>query len=936
MNQAWLSFFKKAAIFFTFLYVITLTCSMAGMEITSWASVFFFILYFIFNLPVVKGRSVKSDVHGEVRIHSTGVELILVLFVGVVAAGLAINGPPEDFIFSMGMLRNLALFFSLTYTLSFFKNLRKLLLLMGSFATVIAIYGIWQHYSGIDLWRHNNRALVMIPWGSQARYATVGFFNHHLTFGHSYMMILCLPWAALLLSDFRKRTWLKTTLLSISFVAILTSLVFTYGRGVWIAVLFTIPFMTFIVNRKFFIYVALVLAILGGVMLKFDTDFRTRAASVFAEKYKSNDERKKLWEANIEMFKDHPLVGVGYHQNEALSMSYYQKMGIQSGMAGHAHNNYIQMLSTTGAIGFILYVLFIGFFFILTLRLYFFIPKENKEDRILTLAALGAQFALHIGGMTQWNFGDMKVQHQYIFWLACVSCLSYKYKLRLKFQEKIINYIVSFWQNILNKIRPWFEDPYLPTVWLVAFVMVAMKKWEPGGNLDTIWYSAVAKNIYLTGNYFHFFISKFYFKEIFDHMPMDYWIIGTIFHIFGPSDFAARLYPMLCSFFSYLLIYKIGIKIKNQEFGLLAVVVHALCFGASKWNGAVMHDVPLTTFYLASFYFFIKGLDRPKNFYFTSLFFALGVFTKGPIIFGFFLGMAIWSYWDKNHTFFKQRHFYGALFFLMCLLMLPLLPMFSFGSFNIYTMFLLWKSNYVTTFDWSRVLAYFVVVLQTSTLTVIPYLLAPFLMKHETDFLPKSLSILRFAFFISVSIIVPLSFFAVKFPHYLLPFYPFLSLVATYAVWKLYQTYRLPWSLTKICQVTAIGAVLIFVSLPIKTTGKRSKEVLNLVNLIKLDHDIAKKDVYFFGHYSDDMTIFQTFKFYGSIDLKSVNLDKLKDIDLSKAYLIVKHQKLPLNYKGAHFDESQCVAQNVLYCVIASRQNLLFDIPEYLFPHETY
>jgi O-antigen ligase len=642
MNSLTLGFLKRATLFFFYIYVIALTCSMAGMEITSWSAAFFFLLYFVSSLSIVRGEAARLPDCDRVNIYSTGIELIFFLFIAVVTLGLTLNGPQEDFIFSIGMLRNFALFFFFVYILQFVKNISKIFTIIGICATVIAVYGIWQHFTGIDLWRHNNRALVLIPDSAKLQYATVGFFNHHLTYGHSYMMILCLPWAALLLWNQKKIGWGRLSLALVSFSLILTSLIYTYGRGVWLAILITIPLMTFIVSRRIFVVVAVAISLFAGVLLKYDLDFRGRALSIFAEKYKSNDERVKLWEANVAMFKDHPLIGVGYHQNEALSMHYYQKLGIQSGMAGHAHNNYIQILSTTGMCGFILYLIFINFFLIQTIRLYFAIPKDKTEDRIFALAAIGAQLVFHIGGFTQWNFGDMKVQHQYFFWLAAVTYMCHRYKVETHLQHRLLSAIGTSISTTFKKIRPWVSDPYTLAVGLFSFIMVFMKKWEPGGNLDTIWYSSVAKNIALTGNYFHFYISKYYFREIFDHMPMTYWIVGTILRIFGPSDLAARIYPMICSFLSYVLIYKIGSKIKNKEFGLLALVVHALCFGASKWNGAVMHDVPLTTFYLASFYFFILGLEQAKYFYLTALFFAFGVFTKGPIIFGFFLGLVLW------------------------------------------------------------------------------------------------------------------------------------------------------------------------------------------------------------------------------------------------------------------------------------------------------
>src|SRR6202044_1784448 len=105
--------------------------------------------------------------------------------------------PEGDFVFALGSIRNLLLLFVFAYALQVMKNLNRVFEIFLICATVIAAYGIWQHFTGIDLWRQTHRALVEVPWGGGGVYATVGFFSHHLTYGHSYMMILCVPWAAL-------------------------------------------------------------------------------------------------------------------------------------------------------------------------------------------------------------------------------------------------------------------------------------------------------------------------------------------------------------------------------------------------------------------------------------------------------------------------------------------------------------------------------------------------------------------------------------------------------------------------------------------------------------------------------------------------------------------------------------------------------------------
>ncbi|MDZ4678708.1 MAG: glycosyltransferase family 39 protein [Oligoflexia bacterium] len=488
--------------------------------------------------------------------------------------------------------------------------------------------------------------------------------------------------------------------------------------------------------------------------------------------------------------------------------------------------------------------------------------------------------------------------------------------------------------NLRVKVRSIFQDAYLKAAILSAFVMVFMKKWEPGGNLDTIWYSAVAKNIYETGNWFHFFISKYYIKDIFDHMPLTYWATAVSFNILGPSDFSARLYPMLCSFVSYILLYKIGTTIKDRNFGLMTLFTHVICFGASKWNGALMHDVPLVTYYLATFYCFIKGLKQSKYFYGSAVFFALGVFTKGPIIFGFFLGVTLWTFLTRNWDYLKERHFYYALLLLMCILALPLLPIFSFNGLSAYTMFFLWKASYLASTKLNHYFAYFIVVTQTSTLTFIPFLISIFTINKSSSLSEYGKSVLWLSFFIAISVIVPLSFFSVKFPHYLLPFYPFLSIVATLPLYKVFDKAKV--DLPKLFIYSSVIMLCVFAAIPIKTTGKRSKEVLNVVNMIKLDPDIKKKSVYFYGKYFEDMTIFQHFKFYGSIDLQPLRLIGLKDVDFSNAYIVINRRFLPLSFEGIFLTEENCIFVNPMYCVIGNRKSMRFNLPEYVYPHEIY
>ena len=94
--------------------------------------------------------------------------------------------------------------------------------------------------------------------------------------------------------------------------------------------------------------------------------------------------------------------------------------------------------------------------------------------------------------------------------------------------------------------------------------------------------------------------------------------------------------------------------------------------------------------------------------------------------------------------------------------------------------------------------------------------------------------------------------------------------------------------------------------------------------------------VYYLGKYFDDMTLFQTFKFYGSIDVKPIRPYQLSTVDPLSSYLIMKREHLPVALKGSQIGEENCFILNTLYCVYTHREQVSFELPEFDLPHEVY
>lgn len=472
------------------------------------------------------------------------------------------------------------------------------------------------------------------------------------------------------------------------------------------------------------------------------------------------------------------------------------------------------------------------------------------------------------------------------------------------------------------------EDSTILCVLLFAFVLVGMKKYEPGGNPDTIWYSAIARNISQSGNFFHFYISKYYLNPVNDHMPLTYWITALVFNIFGISDFVARLYPMICSFLSYFLVYLIGRLLGGQPRGLAAVVSLGLCFEFTKWNGSLMHDVPLTLYILALLFSLIRAMDSSYFLYLASFFFVLGIWTKGPIILCVPLGILVYSIIFQDFRFFKNTNLIPGVLLTLFLISIFFWKPFLFDGKNYYLIFWESKRSYLAGSHgpMGGSLTYFIEFLKKSPIPVVFFVYS--LCKKNKSCEQKILIC------IFLSLVVPLSLASVKFPHYMIPAYPILALTASEPLTNYFKNNQR--SIQLGLNGLSIVVLIIMVLLPIKITGKRSKETLNLVNLMKFDTRLKEKKTYFFGTWETDIAIFQTMKFYGNIDLIPIQSTIPECPDFDNSQVIIPIEKLPFELCNRNLQIKDCLIKNRKYCLLTNRKTTQWELPIDKFPQEIY
>ena len=406
---------------FLALYVTSTMVSMSGMEIFGWAVGALTLCYIFID---------RFSSHKEIPLFRVGADLWLFLLLVISSLGLLLNAPEADFWKHYGKMRWVIMLYLLTYAHFLFPGIKRYFHIMMVGGFIVSLYALIQHFTGLDL-RYElglraESAVNYSPMGNQTVYQVVGFFGHHLTYGYVFSLITAFSFAGLFL--LRNISQQFRVFLALTCLLLLLSLLWTYGRGVWIATACSLLFMAGFISRKLLLSALLAMIVTFIGLYELNPNFQRRVDTILDSDYRSNSVRENLWTANLAMVRDHPWVGLGINQNEARSIEYQERLGLEGRlMKGHAHNSYIQWLSTTGVLGFICYMFFVLTFLLITYKLWITVPITNSFHRTMILGALGAQVSLHVGGLTQWNFGDAEVNHLFIFILSLVAYMNKKY-----------------------------------------------------------------------------------------------------------------------------------------------------------------------------------------------------------------------------------------------------------------------------------------------------------------------------------------------------------------------------------------------------------------------------------------------------------------------------------------------------------------------------
>lgn len=182
---------------------------------------------------------------------------------------------------------------------------------------------------------------------------------------------------------------------------------------------------------------------------------------------------------------------------------------------------------------------------------------------------------------------------------------------------------------------------------------------------DEINFAEASREMLVTGNYA---IPQIGFEPFWEKPPLFFWLQALCMRLFGVNEFAARLPNAICGVLTLLLLFRLGRKQVNEQFGWIWVLMYAGSLLPQLYFKSGIIDPWFNLFIFLGVYqlaaYTENRAGRPvKRILLAGLFTGLAVMTKGPVallIVGLCYG--VYAIINRFRNFMKPLH---ILYFLL-------------------------------------------------------------------------------------------------------------------------------------------------------------------------------------------------------------------------------------------------------------------------------
>jgi putative inorganic carbon (HCO3(-)) transporter len=306
----------------------------------------------------------------------------------------------------------LLVFFLIVNNVEGEEKIRKLLIILIGVSTLVGLYAVWQHYTGIDLYRGG----TLESRGSV--FVSLGLFDHHLTFGGHVMLVFLLASALL----FAAKKWGLLRILDfVSPVVLGLALVFSYARSAWLGATVGICALGFLKGKRFFLLLVLGVLLLCLLIFVIEPTSWDRIKEINLAKDRPESTRIRLWQTSFNMIKDKPVWGIGLGNFSRL-FDRYKVEGFYDTTC-HPHNDFLNVAVNSGILGLLAYLCIWAVFFRSTLKS---VKRKTKDSfgRSAQMAGMAAIVGLLFASLLQCYYTDAEVNMLIMFILGFTMVLN--------------------------------------------------------------------------------------------------------------------------------------------------------------------------------------------------------------------------------------------------------------------------------------------------------------------------------------------------------------------------------------------------------------------------------------------------------------------------------------------------------------------------------
>ena len=310
------------------------------------------------------------------------------------------------------LLGVLPFFLALLYV----RSWRLAAAIVGAFAVSAFLNDLW---ACLQVYFHLN-----FGWGNRP----VGF-SKSPTFLGSFML-LTIPLLFLVPSHLFSHLLWKVFCGGCSLFSLVV-LFLTQTRGAWIAFFCTVLVFIFLERRYRKVCLAGLAVLLIACMAAFHAypEYHARAEQTFNPEFQSNSERVLMWTAAVQIFADHPIVGIGqdefglvYNRDYISPQAKERPVDPSNPRSGHGHphNNLLKVLSERGLIGIVGFLLL--HVFVLLQIYHTFRCAAGWKAHMFALAGILIFVGIQLEGLTDTNLQISQIARTY--WFLLGLCLA--------------------------------------------------------------------------------------------------------------------------------------------------------------------------------------------------------------------------------------------------------------------------------------------------------------------------------------------------------------------------------------------------------------------------------------------------------------------------------------------------------------------------------